>query len=77
MEETKQSTKTSAGKKILLWIVGIWALLTFAGFVIELIMYLAVGGKLDPSDLLVGIGAGVILVYLYLKRGRLWTTDLL
>ena len=77
MEEKKQETKKSALKKVVLWIAGIWALLTFAGFVIELFMYITVGGEIDPSKLLVGTSAGVILVYLYVKRGRLWTTNLL
>ena len=84
MQEIKQETKTSSLKKVLIWIVGIWALITFAGFVTEVfsyVIYVMAGGgidvsKLDVSQLLVGISAGLILAYLYFKRGRLWTTNI-
>ncbi len=65
-EVTKQETisevkKRPIWKTILLWIIGIWAILTLASAVIELFMFFTVGVKIEAGRILPWIFALYII----------------
>lgn len=62
----EQEKKEQTGwRKIVLVIIGVWAVLTSAGFVIELV---TVGTAIEPSAFIVDVCAVIILIVL-IKKG--------
>jgi len=65
MEETTlEVKKRSVWKTILIWIVGIWAILTLASAVIELFMFFTVSAKIDLTQIAVWVLALIAVIKL-------------